>query len=205
MKGPPVLRAPPLADGSLPRQLVGARSPIVWGIVLLLFIEGTVVGLMVVSYFYLRLGAGTWPPAGIEPPSLTGPLLAQGLLLLSPVPVWLGMRAIARGRRGPLLVGLPAGLALAAGYLALEALEFAGKDFLWSSHAYGSLEWTLGGHGAFLVLALILQGLVVWILTVRGHFRRHRYTGVQVLLVYWGFVAAASLPTFVAQYLSPHW
>lgn len=205
MTTPPALRPPTLVNGSLPRRLSGFRSPIIWGVLLLVFIEGTVMALLVTSYFYLRLGAETWPPAGVAPPDLGLPSLALGLLVLSPLPVWLGVRALPRGRRGPFLAGLPAGLLLAAAYLALQVRELAAKDYLWSSHAYGSLDWTLGGYGGLHVLVVLLAGGFAWVLGLRGRFGADRYTGPQALLAYWVFAAAASVLLYGARTLSPHW
>ena len=204
MSAPVRFVAPPLRNGSLDRQLTGVGSPIVLGVLLLIAIEATLMALFVVSYFYLRLGAESWPPPGVAPPELSGPLLAQGVLLLSVVPVWLAVGAIPRDRTWPLTIGLPAGITLAAAYLLLKVREYSGREFLWSSHAYGSLDWTMTGYAGLHVITVLLAGTVVWVLGLRGHFHGGRYTGIQALALYWAFVALGSLFFFATQYLSPH-
>lgn len=204
MSAPSPLSTPPLRDGSLDRRLTGLRSPIIWGVLLLIAIESTLLTLFVFSYVYLRMGADAWPPPGVAPPDLFEPAIAQVLLLVSVVPVWIGLRALSRDRPGPILVGLPAGLAPAAGYLLLKVREYGAREYLWSSHAYGSIDWTMSGYAGLHVIAVLLAGTVVWLLSLRGHFHADRYTGVQALALYWAFVALGSVVFFATQYLSPH-
>lgn len=200
----PALASPPLEDGSLPRQLTGVRSPIIWGVILLVAIEGTLLALFVVSWFYLRLGTAAWPPAGIPEPDLFGPTLAQGLLLASVLPAWLGLRALARGGSArPLVLGLPVGLLLALGYLIQKGVEYAGRGVRWDAHAYASMDWTMSGYAGLHVAVVLLVGAVVWVLALRGHFSAARYTGVQAFVLYWAFVAIGSAAFYLTQYLAP--
>jgi len=199
----PQLPRPPLEEGSLPRQLTGLRSPIIWGILMLVAIEATLMALFGVSYFYLSLGSESWPPAGVEPPALLGPTISQGLLLASVVPVWLALRGLTGQGRVPLVAGLVGGLLLAGAYLALKVREYGAKEFLWHEHAYGSLDWTMGGYAALHVAIVLLAGSVFFALSLRGHFSRDRYTGVQALVIYWSFVALGSLLLYFVQYLAP--
>lgn len=195
---------PPLEEGSLPRQLTGLTSPIIWGVLMLVAIEATLLVLFGVSYFYLSLGAEEWPPPGVTPPALLAPSVSQALLLASVLPPWWGLRALAGGRSRSLQVGLPAGLLLVAGYLVLKAWEYGNREIHWSTHAYGSLDWTMGGYAALHVVAVLLAGSVIFALALRGHFSGERYTGVQALVLYWAFVALGSLFLFAVQYLAPY-
>jgi cytochrome c oxidase subunit III len=190
---------------SLPHQLTGFASPIIWGTVLLVAIEATLLLLFVASYFYLWLGASQWPPPGVTVPGLLQPTVSQALLLLSPLPAWLGFRALLQGRPRPLLVGLPLGLLLAGGYLVLKAGEYARRGYRWDAHAYGSLDWTMAGYAALHVAILLLAGGFAWVLALRGHFHRGRYTGIQALLIYWLFVALGSLMFYGVQYMAGRW
>jgi cytochrome c oxidase subunit I+III len=199
---------PPRSDtdsDSLPWRLTGFRSPITWGVLLLVAIEVTLLLLFVVSYFYLRLGTATWPPAGTPAPSLLSPTVGQLLLVASLVPAWLGFRGLRRGRVRHFLVGVPVGLGLAAGYLVLKAMEYAGRDYRWDAHAYGSLDWTMGGYAALHVVILLLTGATFWARAVRGRVHRERRTGAAALLIYWAFVVAGSLLFWAPQYLGGRW
>ena len=46
----------------LPPAVEDHRSPIWWGNLLLLCIETTMFGLLVATYFYLRMNFNQWPP-----------------------------------------------------------------------------------------------------------------------------------------------
>lgn len=191
-------------EASLPRQLTGGRSPLIWGVALLVVIEGTLLALFVVSYFYLRLGTPAWPPPDVEPPELLLPGVAQLCLLASPIPVWLGLRGLVDGRAAALKAALPAGLVLAAAYVALVAWVYAGREYTWVTHTYGSLDWSMSAYAALHAVTVLLAGAFVWLLALRDHFGPHRYTGVQALLVYWIFVAVGSLLFFGVQYGAPY-
>jgi cytochrome c oxidase subunit III len=201
----PTTRGGSEGGGSLSHQLTGFTSPIIWGVLLLVAIETTLLALFVASYFYLWLGASHWPPPGVTAPDLVWPTVSQLLLVMSPLPAWLGYRALVQGKVRPLLVGVPLGLLLAGGYLVLKAGEYARRDYRWNAHAYGSLDWTMGGYAALHVMALLLAGSFVWLLALRGHFHRERYTGVQALLIYWLFVSLGSLLFFGVQYMAGRW
>jgi len=200
---PAIHTTPPLEGGSLPRQLTGTRSPIIWGVLMLIAIEATLLLLFGFSYFYLALGAEAWPPPGVDPPSLLGPTVTQALLLVSVLPVWLGLRALARGRAVGLVAGLPVGLLLVLTYLLWKAREYGNRERLWTEHAFDSLDWTIAGYAGLHVIAVLLAGSVVLALTLRGHFSRERYTGVQALVLYWAFVVVGSLFLYAVQYLAP--
>lgn len=194
----------PEPEGSLPRQLTGGRSPIIWGVALLVVIEGTLLSLFVVTYFYLRMGVPEWPPAGVPLPDLLLPTVAQLCLLASPFPLWYGLRSVAGDRAGPLLLGLPGGIVLALAYLGLVVMSYADREYAWVSHAYGSLDWSMSAYAALHVVSVVLAGAFVWLLAYRGHFGSHRYTGLQALLVYWLFVVGGSLLFYGVQYVAPH-
>jgi hypothetical protein len=60
------------------------------------------------------------------------------------------------------------GASLAAGYLAIQVIEYAGKDYRWTTNAYGSLDWSMGGYAALHVIVLLLLSGTVWLLALRG-------------------------------------
>src|ERR671930_379199 len=68
-----------------------------WGMLLLIATEFTLFASLIASYFYLRFQNDQWPPAGIEHPSVTLPLVLTGVLVLTTVPMF---GAVAAGRAG---------------------------------------------------------------------------------------------------------
>ena len=72
---------------ALPPSSVSTHALVWWGNVLMLTIEGTVLALLVASYFYLRFWLPAWPPPGADMPSLLWPTLNLVVLLASLVRV----------------------------------------------------------------------------------------------------------------------
>ena len=78
---------PATIDASvLPGRATDSRSLLWWGMVGLILIEGTMVGLLLAAYYYLRLRALNWPPPLGGDAGLLLPTLGLGALLLSLVP-----------------------------------------------------------------------------------------------------------------------
>ncbi len=192
------------SSDSLPLHLEGTRAPIVWGVVFLVLIEATLLCLWAVSYLYLRMGVESWPPPGVARPGLLWPTIGQLLLLLSPMPIWIALRSArdpASDDAPPRMI--PIAMLLASGYLALKAWEYWEKDYLWTSHAYGSLDWSMSAYAVFHVIVVLLAGAVMWAFSTRGELQERSRAGLQALLIYWVFVALGSLLFFGTQYLVP--
>ncbi len=201
------MTSPPLDLTALPRGARGARAFAVWGVALLVAIELTVVASMITSYFYLRVTtSGPWPPPGIAPPDPTLATLALASLLASLVPLHLTLRALRQGTPARLRPTLATGLALAAGYVVLSALDLAKKPHDWTVNAYTSIEWTLSGYQLFHVIALTGLLAALTVAALRGRFDRLDPTDLAIVdgaLLYWAFVAAAAVPAWATLYLSP--
>jgi cytochrome c oxidase subunit III len=188
---------------TLPRLPRGPSTA--WGgMALLVTIELTAVSSLVVSYFYLRVGTTFWPPPGVDLPKVLKPAVETGLLLASLVPMRLGERAWARGNLGALRWLLPVVMGLVAAALVVKGLELAGLSYSWSSHAYGSIVWTMHGYSALHTVVLLGALAVLWLLLVRGHLDAELSVGVEVLALYTYFVGASALLTFATTTLSPH-
>jgi heme/copper-type cytochrome/quinol oxidase subunit 3 len=69
-----------------------------WGMLMLIASEATLMGSFVATYWYLRLRAPHWPPAGIPEPKVVVPMVMTGVLLLSCWPTLLASRAARAGR-----------------------------------------------------------------------------------------------------------
>jgi cytochrome c oxidase subunit I+III len=193
------------ADDELTDRLTGLKAPIVWGVVLLVAIEGTVLALLVMSAFYLRLGAEAWPPQGMATPELATSTLRQGLLVASAVPAWMGVRGFLRGDRRRFLLGLAVGLVLAGGYLVLGGFEYADRAHGWDTHVFGSLDWLMGVYAAFHVVVLMLAAATLGSFVHRGARGAGYLPAAQGLLVYWVFVALGSVLLHGAWHFLARW
>jgi heme/copper-type cytochrome/quinol oxidase subunit 3 len=175
-----------------------------WGMVLAIATEATLFGCLVASYFYLRFRATSWPPDGIPDPKLFRPLLNNGLLLATLVPVFAAGRAVRHDRQWQLRGALLAAFSLGLAYFVLQLDSFATS---WRSSrpedgAYTSIVYTItGAHwihvGAGILLLAWLQ-LRAWF----GAFGPERSVPVQVICLYWYFVALLAIPVVLTT-LSP--
>jgi heme/copper-type cytochrome/quinol oxidase subunit 3 len=181
-----------------------SHSPGRWGMVLLIAAEATLFLYLLASYFYLRLGAASWPPAGIERPELQVPAINTAILLSSSLPMYWADAAIRRGGQGRLMLGLALSFGLGAIFLGLQFSEYGRLTFAPQTNAYGSLFFTVTGfHGAHVLAGLLLNGLIqvrAWL----GHFDARRHLAVETAALYWHFVDVVWIFIFVSLYLSPH-
>jgi len=160
-----------------------------WGMLMLIASEGTLLMCLVATYWYLRVRAVHWPPAGIPEPRVVVPMVLAGVLLLTSVPFQLASRAVREGRlRAARRLLLPA-LVVQAGYLAYEIQDFGDqlRGFGIARNAYSSIYYTLlGADHAHVALGLLLD---VWLLAklARG-LTRYRVTATVAIAWYWHFV-----------------
>lgn len=177
-----------------------------WGMVLFCMTEGTLFAYFIGSYFYLGSDAGRfWPPAGIEDPTLPLPLSMTALLVSSSVVLWLAEKALERGRRAWYRAGTAAAIALGAGFLALQVMEYREKlkHFTAPQHAYASLFYTITGfHGTHVAFGLLM---LLWALLreVTGRLDPERPLAVKTVSLYWHFVDGVWLVILTSLYLSP--
>ncbi|TML25629.1 MAG: heme-copper oxidase subunit III [Actinobacteria bacterium] len=175
----------------------------VWGAILLIATEATLFGTLFATYFYLRFKTPQWPPAGIEPPSVTLPLVLTGILVCTSGPLFLASRAARAGRVRATWLLLFGALAVQAAYLGVQ-IHLFGNDldkFTPDHSAYASIYFTLLGTHHFHVLVGIL--LEAWLLArlLRG-LTDYRVVGVRAVSWYWHFVNLMAL-FVVGTQLSP--
>jgi heme/copper-type cytochrome/quinol oxidase subunit 3 len=197
------VRARALDVSGLSPIAYGARTTIWWGTVGLLAIEGTMFGLLVATYVYLRLGVPDWPPSGTAPPRLIAATANVLLLVASVGPMAVAHLAALRERRRPIWIALAVCVVIGLASLVLRGFEFAALDCRWDTHAYGSVTWTvLGMHTAHLVTST-LENVLLALLMLRGPLERKHFVDANVNAVYWYFVVAAWVPLYVMVFWGP--
>jgi cytochrome c oxidase subunit III len=187
----------------LPNLVSGSRGTLWWSFVLLLVIEATVFATLITAYFYLRMGAPEWPPAGISPPDLALPTFNTFILVLSSVPMYLADKGITQGKVHRLLWGGITAIVLATIFLVLKVVEYSDVYYRWDDHAYGSIVWLIIGFHSAHVASVIMKTIVMMILGWRGYFNERRHLGVQVNGLYWHFVVFVWLPLYAVLYWAP--
>ena len=175
----------------------------VWGAILLIATEATLFGTLFATYFYLRFKTPQWPPAGIEPPSVTLPLVLTGILVCTSGPLFAASRAARAGRVRATWLLLFGALAVQAAYLGVQ-IHLFGNDldkFTPDHSAYASIYFTLlGTHHFHVVVGILLEA---WLLArlLRG-LTDYRVVGVRAVSWYWHFVNLMAL-FVVGTQLSP--
>jgi cytochrome c oxidase subunit I+III len=187
----------------LASTVFGSRGTLWWGVVGMVVIEGMVMALLFVSYFYLRDRAVDWPPT----PLASQHFLVSGagtlVLLVSALPMYLSVAAAKRGALRPMRRRLIAGALLGLLFCALRYFELQLVPFRWDSHAHGSLFWVIGGmhfaHGLISVLETVLMTLVLFV----GPVQEKHLVDVEANALYWYFVVVLGALVYAVLYLDP--
>ncbi len=198
------MRRPLVLDVSdLPAFAFGARASLWWGVWGLIAIEGTMFGLLIGSYFYLRLGTPGWPPGGTPLPGLLAATANVVVLLASLGPmVWAHRSALRRGRLAT-LAALVLSIVVGVVVLALRTREFVALGCRWDTHAYGSITWTILGMHTGHVIAATVENVLLVALLVNGPVEAKHYVDLETNALYWYFVVAAWLPLYLLVFLGP--
>ena len=161
-----------------------------WGMALVIATEFTLFASLIAAYFYLRFQNTEWPPAGIEDPSVTLPLVLTGILVLTTVPMYGAVAAARSERRGWAWALVALALLVQGAYLGLQIWLFADdlSSLAPSANAYGSIYFTLlGVHHAHVAVGLVLD---LWLLGVLAFgLTNYRLIALRVIALYWYFVA----------------
>ncbi len=131
-------------------------NPTSVGVAVWLASEVMFFGGLFAAYFAVRAAADTWPPAGVH---LDTP--RAGLFTLVLVASSFTLHKAERGTNQQVRMWTLVTLALGVIFLGNQAAEWATADFSVSSHAYGTLYYTLTGfHGLHVAVGLVLLAVV---------------------------------------------
>jgi cytochrome c oxidase subunit III len=188
----------------LPTTTFGHRSPMWWGTVGFIVIEGSTLFICAVSYFYLRRNFPNWPPEGVFRPALTVATLQAALMALSNIPMAMVDRAARRLDLRGVRAGMVVCALLALVMCALRAFEFGALNVRWDSNAYGTVAWaTLTAHTTLLVLET-LETLVFVALLFSPNLEQRDLAGASDNALYWYFLTGAWIPLYAIVFLSPY-
>jgi cytochrome c oxidase subunit 3 len=184
---------------TLPTFAFGQRSPMWWGTMGLMAIEGTVFALTIMSYFYLRSHATAWPMSRF-PPALIWGNVNTAIMLVSMVPNHYAKRAAERLDLQKVRFWMVACMLVSLAFLGVRVLEFGALNTRWDSNAYGSVVWMLMGlHTTHLITDAFDSG-VLTVLTFTGPMEGKRYVDVSENAAYWYFVVLSWLPIYAVVY-----
>jgi cytochrome c oxidase subunit 3 len=188
---------------ALPAHAFGHRDPLWWAVILLVCIEGTMLVLLTLSYFYLRGRMTPWPVQPI-PRGLAWVGTAElGLWLVTAAPMRWASRAAVRGslrgmRGGLVLATLPAVIAIGCRYWIIDQLPFR-----WDANAYASTVWTLLGAQWLHGLTGAGENLLYIVLLFRGPVEDKHRVDIEVTTPLWYFVLAGALLIWLVLFAAP--
>ena len=190
---------------SLPDQgEFGHKGLIWWGTTGYMVIEGSMLVMALITYFYLRLKVDEWPPAQPNPDLFYG-TLNLGILLVSAGPNHLAKIAAEKfdlGRtRFWLVICVLFGIAL----LCVRWYEFIGVNCRWDDNAYGSMVWCLLVLHTIHLATDVVETGVLSALMFTGPINKKRYIDVSENGLYWYFIVAWWIPIYLTIYFAPRW
>jgi heme/copper-type cytochrome/quinol oxidase subunit 3 len=186
----------------LPTTGFGPVSPIWWGTVAFIALEGMGFILAAGAYLYLWQINPQWPIAAPLPNHWAGTALTA-LLIASIWPNALADHAAKRQDLGRVRVLLIMMTAIGLFAVAIRAVEFTQLVVRWDSNAYGSVVWLiLGLHAAHLITDLG-DTMVLLALMYSRHVTKRRFSDVSDNAFYWYFVIASWVPLYLLVYWMP--
>jgi len=192
--------------GRLPEHVYDHRALVVWANLGLIAIESTTFAMAFWSYFYYRMIAREWPPAGLALPDLRWGIANVAVLLASCIPFRIAEKEASKGPAGDkrrIVGGLAVNLLFGLAFVALRALEFRGLGFRWSVNAYASANWgILVLHGGD-TLAAVIETAVVLAVFVLTPPKEKDFTDVRADAFFWYFLVAAGIASAAVVYGAP--
>ena len=187
----------------LPNFAFGNRALTWWGVMGFLAIEGTMLVICFVSYFYLRTRVIEWPPPPVELPDLLVPTINLIVMLLSIIPMYLASRAARRLATRRLLIWTLVCVAMGLIFITLRVFEFYALNVSWDTNAYGSILWTIIVIHTFHLVTEILETFVFAIIVARGHTEPKYFVDATDNALYWYFIIGIWVPCYVLIFLAP--
>jgi heme/copper-type cytochrome/quinol oxidase subunit 3 len=187
---------------ALPSYVFSHRGIMWWGTLGVVAIEGTVFALALVTYFYLRALAPSWP-LGVPPPDLAPGIVNVIILLASLVPNHWTKRAAEEHDLRKSRIGMVVCIGFAVAFLVVRIFEFRALNVSWDTNAYGSVVWLLLGLHTLHLVTDFADTLVLAALLFAGPLEGKRFVDVAENAVYWDFVVVAWLPIYAVIYWAP--
>ncbi|MFQ5442270.1 MAG: heme-copper oxidase subunit III [Thermodesulfobacteriota bacterium] len=140
------------------------------------------------AYWFTRLTAPSWPPAGTPHISMAVPVVMTIILVSSSITIHFAEEGLKKGNRQGFLLWLVITILLGAGFFAISANEWAHlmhEGFNFKTNIYSTSFFSITGfHGSHVFVGL---GMFLCVL-IPALFGRVNKTFVKSVSVYWHFV-----------------
>jgi cytochrome c oxidase subunit 3 len=182
----------------------GHQGLIWWGTMGYMVIEGSMIAMSLIAYFFLRTRSAEWPPSAPNP-DLTWATVNTVLLLVSAIPNHLAKIAAEKFDLAKVKLLLPICVLFGLAFIVVRALEFTTLGVGWDTNAYGSIVWFILGLHTTHILTDVVESMVLTALMFTGHVKPKRFVDVSENALYWDFIILWWLPVYVTLYLAPRW
>ncbi len=187
----------------LPTYAFGHRALTWWATWSMLLMEGTMLIILLTSYFFLRTGVPDWPPGDILPPNLFWGTLNTVIILASAVPNHLAKRGAESLDLKKVKLWTIVTFVFGIAFAIIRIFEFRNLNVHWMQNAYGSIVWfNMGFHTAH-VLTDLVDTIVLIALMFFGPIEGRRFVDFQENCIYWNFVVAIWVVTYAVIYIAP--
>jgi len=187
----------------LPDFAFGSRALTWWGVCGFLAIEGTMLVICFVSYFYLRTRVLEWPPAPVKPPAIFISTINLVVLLLSIAPMYLLAQAAKRLDKRKLIMWTIVCDVFGLIFITIRAFEFGSLNVSWDTNAYGSIIWTIIVIHTFHLFSEVIETIVITLILLRGHTEPKYFVDSTDNALYWYFIIGIWIPCYVLIFLGP--
>jgi cytochrome c oxidase subunit 3/cytochrome c oxidase subunit I+III len=171
-----------------------------WGVLLFLASEATLFGLLIASYFYLRIYNAHWPPPGIDKPKVVLPLVLTAILVATAAPLFAAVRSARLGRVRVAWLLVLVALVVQAAYLGVQIHEFSSELDKMSpkDSSYASIYFTLlGAHHLHVAVGILAE---LWLVArLLGGMTNYRLIALRCVALYWYAVAALGVAVVFTQ------
>lgn len=195
----------PITEASvLPDHAFSHHAPKWWGNRVMIYVEGTALALLAVSYFYIWLNFDAWPPPRTPVPDLGISSINLLVLAVSAAPFWYAAR-VAHLQARAAVVGswLALGVLFGVTAIVLRGFDFRALHTHFGSNAYGSITWTiLAVHLAHL-LAGTLETLLIALVMFVGPVEKKHYADASAMAVYWYFIVISWVALYAIVFIAP--
>lgn len=180
---------------ALPTFAFGPRSPMWWGTLGMIVVEGMVFALTIMTYFYLRSRSPAWPQDR-PPPDLFWGSVNVGLMLASGLPNAWTKRAAEQMDLRLVRIGMIVCVLFGLASLLVRIGEFDTLNVRWDTNAYGSVVWMLMGLHTMHLMTDTYDSVVLTVLMWTGPLEGKRFVDVAENAGYWYFVVVSWLAVY---------
>ncbi|MDQ3708472.1 MAG: cytochrome c oxidase subunit I [Actinomycetota bacterium] len=174
-----------------------------WGTALVMLFVGIGFSALLLSYFYLRLENPQWPPPGVAEPGLVRALVAAVLMVASAAAVLSALRRVRAADQRGFIGGLVGALVLAGAGGILQVLDIVGLGYHGTTHAYGSIFFTLAGFISVVTIGAMIAVVMMLFWAIRGLYTVRRHAAIANVARFWVAMVVVWVVGFGTLYLGP--